>query len=202
MALNDVYVNVAELKDRLDIVDDGDANRLDGAVWAASRGIDKFCRRQFNDAGTVSARVFRATSDSIIQVDDFHTVTGLVVKLDVDDDGVYETTLNASEYESSPLNGIVDGEPGWPYWKLRAVGYRSFPVLRRAGVQVTARWGWAGVPKPVTEACRVAAEELFKLRDTPFGIGGYGDFGIVRARDNPFVARMCAPYQRSALLVA
>lgn len=201
MALGDVYVQVDDLKDRLEINDEDDENRLDGAVWAASRGIDDFCQRQFNDAESASTRVFRAASGCLAIVDDFHTTAGLVVKIDADDDGEYETTLSSSEYECQPLNGVVGGVPGWPYWKLRAVGARAFPGYRRAGLQVTARWGWAAVPKPVTEACRVAAEELFKLRDTPFGIGGYGDFGIVRARDNPFVARMCKPYQRDMFLV-
>jgi hypothetical protein len=202
MALGDVYVEVDDLKNRLDINDVDDETRLDGAVWAASRGIEKFCRRQFNDAGSATARVYRATSECLVKVDDFHTTTGLVVKVDTDGDGVYETTLTTTDYECEPYNGIVDGEPGWPYWTIRAVRYQHFPLLGRAGVQVTARWGWAAVPTPVTEACRVAAEELFKLRDTPFGIGGYGDFGIVRARDNPFVARMCSPYQRASLMVA
>jgi hypothetical protein len=54
----------------------------------------------------------------------------------------------------------------------------------------------------VTEACRIAAEEIFKLRDTPFGIGGYGDFGVIRVRDNPFTSRLLNPYRRSAVLVA
>jgi hypothetical protein len=202
MALGDVYVPVNDLKDRLDINDEDDENRLNGAVTAASRGIEKFCRRQFNDAGVASARVYKATSECLTKVDDFHTTAGLVVKVDNDGDGIYETTLPASDYECEPLNGVVDGEPGWPYWTLHAVRYQRFPMLGRAGVQVTAQWGWAAVPTPVVEACRVAAEELFKLRDTPFGIGGYGDFGIVRARDNPFVARMCAPYQRDMLMVA
>jgi hypothetical protein len=53
----------------------------------------------------------------------------------------------------------------------------------------------------VHEACLIAATEIFKLKDTPFGIGGYTDFGIMRVRDNPFVARMLAPYQRVPFLV-
>lgn len=201
MALGDVYLNVDELKNRLEIEDDDDIVRLDGAVWAASRGIEDFCQRQFNDAETASPRVFRADSGCLAVVDDFHTTDGVVVKIDADDDGVYETTLDAAAYECQPLNGVVSGVPGWPYWKIRAVGSRAFPRYQRAGLQITARWGWAAVPTPVAEACRVAAEELFKIRDTPFGVGGYGDFGIMRARDNPFVARMCKPYQRDTFLM-
>jgi hypothetical protein len=203
MALGDVYVDAADLKDRLGIDDDDDAVRMDGAVQAASRGIEKFCGRQFNDAGVVSTRVFQVVNNCLAHVDDFSTVTGLVIKTDDDDDGTFERTWTTSDYELAPLNGVVDGEVGWPFWKIRHVGWsRGFPQLKRAGLQVTARWGWAAVPAAVSEACRIAAEEIFKLRDTPFGIGGYGDFGVIRVRDNPFTSRMLNPYRRNAVLVA
>jgi hypothetical protein len=202
MALGDVYIDEADLKERLKIDDDADAVRLNGAVLAASRGIDKFCFRQFNDAGALSARVYRPSSHCKVRIDDFSTLTGLIVKTDDDNDGVFETTWSTSDYECEPLNGVVDGEPGWPFWKINAVGNRIFPCYRRATLQVTARWGWTAVPTPVSEACRIVAEEMFKLRDTPFGIGGYGDFGVIRVRDNPFAARMLKDYKRDALLGA
>ena len=204
MALGDLYIDAEDLKDRLEIEDNDDMVRLTGAVEAASRGIEKFCGRQFNDAGSVSARVFEVTSCHLAYVDDFHTITGLVIQTDDDDNGVYERTWTTSDYELAPLNGIVGGEIGWPFWKIRHVGWnRGFPQLRRAGLQVTARWGWSAVPAAVTEACRIAAEEIFKLRDTPFGIGGYGDFGVIKVRDNPFISRLLTPYRRTgALLVA
>lgn len=202
MALGDLYVDPEDLKVRLEITDNDAMVRLTGACQAATRGVETFCGRQFNDAGTVSARVFRAKSCHLVTVDDFSTTSGLIVKTDEDDDGVYETTWSAADYEVSPLNGVVDGVAGWPYWTIRAVRSRVFPTRQRASVQVTSRWGWAAVPTPVTESSRIASEEIFKLRDTPFGIGGYGDFGIVRVRDNPFTARMLAPYRRSTVLVA
>lgn len=204
MALGDLYIDTTDLKDRLEIEDDDDMVRLTGAVEAATHGVNTFCGRQFNDAGAVSARVFKATDGCLAYVDDFSTTTGLIIKTDDDDDGTFERTWAASEYELEPLNGIVDGVPGWPYWRIRYVGTgRGFPQLRRAGLQVSARWGWTAVPANVTEASRIAAEEIFKLRDTPFGIGGYGDFGVIKVRDNPFTSRMLKKYQRTgALLVA
>jgi len=202
MALGDLYVDPEDLKTRLEIDNDEAMGRLVGAVHAACRGVETFCSRQFNDAGTVSARVFRATSCELVSVDDFSTTAGLVVKTDEDDDGVYETTWPAADYEVSPLNGIVDGVPGWPYWTIRAVRGRRFPTRQRASVQVTSRWGWAVVPTPVTESSNIAAEEIFKLKETPFGIGGYGDFGVIRVRNNPFTSRMLAPYQRGTVQVA
>lgn len=204
MALTDLYIDAEDLKTRLNIEDDEDMVRLAGAVQAATNGINTFCGRQFNDAETVSTRVFEVTSDCLAYVDDFSTVTGLIIKTDDGGTGTFSRTWTAADYELAPLNGVVGGEPGWPYWKIRHVGWgQGFPPFRRACLQVTARWGWAAVPAAVTEACRIAAEEIFKLRDTPFGIGGYGDFGVIKVRDNPFIARMLKKYQRTgALLVA
>jgi hypothetical protein len=79
----------------------------------------------------------------------------------------------------------------------------TFPTsAKRAPLQVTARWGWTAVPAPVADACLILAEEDFKLKDSPFGVGGYGQFGIIRVRDNPMAARMLAPYRRDAVMAA
>lgn len=193
MALGDSYATLTELKTRLQIPDNADNDRLTEALAAASRGVEEFCNRQFNDAGSASARVYRPDSGRLVKVDDCHT-TAPVVTVD-------GTTYPSTDYELEPLNGVVDGQPGWPYWRIRLVN-RVFPWSRKANVSVTARWGWAVVPAPVKEATLIAAEEVFKLRDTPFGVGGYGDFGIVRVRDNPFISRMLSTYQRDPWLVA
>lgn len=202
MALGDTYANLSELKDRLDLSGDEDNDTLQGALKAASRGIEKLTGRQFNDSGTATARVYRPDSHCRVDVDDFHTTAGLVVETDEGDSGVFGSIWTSGQYELYPLNGIVDGETGWPYSKIRAVSNRWFPCGRRATVRVTARWGWAEVPPAVKESCLVAAVEIFKLKDAPFGVGGYTDFGIMRVRDNPFVARMLQPYTRHAVLVA
>jgi hypothetical protein len=198
--LGDNYATLAQLKTRLEITTDVHNDRLNAALAAASRGIEKFCNRQFNTASTPSARKFRPLGTTLCHVDDFQSLSSL--KTDDSNVGTFSTTWTAADYELEPLNGVVDGEAGWPYWRIVAVYSRWFPCFRRATVEVTALWGWAAVPAPVVDACLIAAEEIFKLKDTPFGIGGYGDFGIVRVRDNPFTARMLNPYRRNPVLVA
>lgn len=201
MALGAKYASLAQLKLRIEMTRGDDDDRLNAALDSASRGIEKFCGRQFNTAGSASARKFRPMTADVCYVDDFSAITSL--KTDDSDSGTFGTTWSAADYELEPLNGVVDGEAGWPYWRIRAVGYsRRFYCYRRATVEVTATWGWATVPAAVTEACLIAATELVKLKDTPFGVGGYGDFGIVRVRDNPFTARILNPYRRDPVLVA
>lgn len=203
MALGDPYATLAELKTRLDITDSTDDPRLTASLDSASREIDGWCGRQFNDAGAATARVFRSSGCTLAVVDDFSTTTGLVVATDNDDDGVYETTWSASDYELEPLNGVVSGMSGWPYYRIRAVEARTFPTgRRRAVVQVTARWGWTAVPTPVKEACLMIAAETFKAGDAPFGVAGFGEFGAVRVRMNSQAQTLLAPYRLNPVLVA
>lgn len=197
MAFGDKYATLTELKARLGIGDTNDDPRLTNALSTASRGIEGLCGRQFNDGVTISARRYRPDSAYVVAVDDFSTTDGLTMQVN---GAIWDT----SRYELDPLNGVVDGEPGWPYWRIHGVAGNSFfPTWPgKANVVITARWGWASIPDPIHDACLVAAEELFKLRDMPFGVGGYGSYGVIKVRNNPFVQRMCQRYVRYPILAA
>ncbi|MGW3808852.1 phage head-tail connector protein [Micromonospora sp. NPDC005113] len=199
MALGDPYATTAELKARMDIDDTDDDDRMDAVLAAVSREIESYCRRQFNDAGTASARVYQPRNLQLLVADDFHTTAGLEVATGTD--GTYPTTWTVADYQLEPLNGIVSGQAGWPYWRLRAVGACWFDRCTRPTVQVTARWGWAEVPAPVKEACLISAAEAFKLGDAPFGVAGFGEFGPVRVRMNSRAQSLLAPYRRDPILV-
>ena len=206
MALGDPYCTLAQLKDRLGIgvSDTVDDLTLNDALDGASRGIEAECHRQFNDAGTESSRVFSPISSGIVRVDDFQSSAGLTIATDPGADGGFEITWAAAGYQLHPLNGVVNGQTGWPYSKIRvtlATGL-YFPCTGRASVQVTARWGWAAVPKPIKIATLILAEDLSKLKDLPFGSGGYGEWGRIKARENPNVLLRIAPYIRSMIQVA
>lgn len=218
MAIGDPYATLAELKSYIGITDSVDDDKLTDALDTASRAVESFCDRQFNDAGTASPRVYRAEEWNWLTVDDFSTTSGLIVQTDLDFDGVFETTWTAAEYQLEPLNGIVGGEAGWPTYKIRAVAGKWFPTyhgrgrffqpytfinqLERATVQVTAQWGWAAVPAAVKQSTLIIASETFKLKDAPFGVAGFGDMGVIRVRDNPVVARRLAKYNRNAVTFA
>lgn len=211
MALGDPYVTTAQLKVYLNLTDTVDDQAVTDAVNSASSEINTYCCRQFNDAGSASARVYEPLNRLRCEVDDFSTTTGLVIAVDSDGDGAYETTFAISDYQLGPLNGVVDGEPGWPYWQIKAVGNFAFPVawtaltfstFRTATVQVTANWGWSAVPKPVYQACLIMAAQNFRLKDAPLGVAGFGEFGVVRVQDVPAAARKLNPYRRDPVKVA
>jgi hypothetical protein len=202
MALGDPYATRTELKNRLGVDDEEDDTKMDSALAAATTGINSFTDRQFNKTTTATARRYRPDSHCRTNVHDFHTMTDLVIATDDSDGGTFGTIWSATDYDLEPLDGVVAGEPGWPWWKIIAVGGRWFYRGRRPTVRVTAQWGWPAVPADVHEACLIAAEDLFKLKDMPFGSGGYTDFGIMRVRENPFVVRMLTRYKLDAFLVA
>jgi hypothetical protein len=204
MSIGDPYATLAELKLRLD-VETGDVaydSALADALAVASADIELYCARQFNDAGSASARVLYPTSADWTFVDDFSTTVGLVVAVDTAGDGTYATTLTLTDLELHPLNGVAAGRPGWPYCQIRAIGV-AFPVsAHRAALRVTARWGWAAVPKPIHDACLMLAQESFKSAEAAFGVAGFGEFGAVRVRTNPMVAARLAPYRLAPVQVA
>lgn len=205
MALGDPYITAAELKTYIGgITGAGQDTSITNAVNAASRWIGRYCGRDFNDAGTASARQFQPDDRRCLTVDDFHTTAGLVVKSDEGDDGTFETTWSSSDYELFPVNGIRDGHTGWPYTEIRAVESRWWPTRsqRRYTVEVTARWGWAAVPADVKQACFQLATQFYKEAEAAFGIAGANDFGIVRIGQGvfPAVERMLLPYRRGVLV--
>lgn len=199
MALGTPYATIQELKARYKIEDSEDDVLLTRALKVASKHIeDNICNRQFNDAGSVSARTFNPTTATSCWTDDFHTATGFMLKTDDDDDGVFETTWTSADYELRRSRK----DSGRPYIHIVAVKNRTFPNLTRTAVEVTAQWGWATVPLTVGEACLILAEELWKLKDAPFGIAGMGEFGAVRVRENPKVSALLSEFKRKGVLVA
>lgn len=174
------------------------------ALTSACRAIDRYCGRVFYTSDAVSARTFYPLAPGVALVDDFSTTTGLIVKTDDDDDGTYETTWDSSDYELGPANGgSADGLTGVPYSQIVAVDDRSFPLLARRSLQVTALWGWAAVPDPVELAALNLTGTLRKLRDVPLGLAGFQDFGGVRVPVDVFrqVAGLLAPYRRAERVV-
>ena len=201
MALGDPYADLGELKNYLAIGDQADDAVLTDALASVSREIEDHTQRQFNQSAAATSRRYYPEHACLVQVDDLHTTTGLVVETDADGDGTFETTWSSADYELYPLDGVVGGVPGWPFSEIRAVASHTFPRGGRPTVRITAQWGWAEVPDPVKQACLILASETAKLKDAPFGVAGFSEWGAVRVRQNPLAAKKLAPYVRHPVLV-
>lgn len=198
-SIGDPYASLEELKARMTITGTNEDDALEEALRAASTWIDNHTERQFGADVDASARIYHSLATGALWIDDFWTTDGLVVKTDSGNDGTYETTWTSSDYQALPATSHT----GWPYGRLLAVGNRSFSNDRgvRSPIEVTAKWGWATVPSPVKEATLILAEALHKLKDAPFGVAGFDQWGSVRVRENPYVCSLLEPYRRHLTLV-
>ena len=204
MPTDSLYATIDDAKAYLAGEDQRSENdvRILDALGQASRAIDAHCGRVFyqeldaDDA--VTTRVYRPTMTGFVWCDDFWTTSGLVVKFDTAGDATYSSTVAAANYQLKPLNGIVNGLRGWPFYKVCPVStsWRSTSV--RPSVQIAARWGWESVPDPVKQSTLHLAASLFKLEHAPFGILAMGDFGPVRAPADTLknVKSLLGPYCR------
>lgn len=200
------YASIDQAKAYLPGEDQRSSNDLNIAMAldTACAAIDRFCGRTFTKDTTASARTFSPLTTGAALVDDFWSTSGLIIKTDDDDDGTYETTWSTSDYELRPSNGgTALGITGSPYWELVAVDSRSFTMLRRRSLQVTAKWGWQSVPDPVVLATLNLTGTIRKLRDVPLGLAGFQDFGGVRVPVDVFrqVAGLLVPYRRTERVV-
>lgn len=193
------YATLAELRSWVGIDDLMDDSVLSLALSVASQKVDDHCGRTFAVPSGTSVRTLRSLSPWLLTLDpgcDISSTTGLVVKTDDNEDGSFETTWTIdTDYVLEHQLGD-NGATDWPAWQIVAVGSRTWPThtLRRT-VQVTARWGWAAVPVPVKQATLIMAAEAFKLKDAPFGVAAFGEFGPMRVRDNPMAATLLARYR-------
>ncbi|MFH8405571.1 head-tail connector protein [Streptomyces sp. NPDC018019] len=194
--MSEPYASLADLKSYMSIEQDMYDDVLIQALDSASREIELHCNRQFNKDVTASSREFDADNRRWVHVDDFWTPTGLVVETGPG----FSVTWATTDYRLRPLNGVVDGQPGWPFSKLVPSGMGRYR-FDRYGVRVTAKWGWVAVPAPVKQACLIMAAETFQIKDAPFGVAGMDQYGAIRVRDNRMAQTKLRRYCRDPIPV-
>ena len=207
MAITNGYCTQNELKGFVGIPtsDSGDDDLIYDEVNAASLQIDAFCGRIFYAQGAATARKFFTNDPYRLRVDDISSETGLVVKLDDDDDGTYEVTVASSEFQLLPINGVVGGILISPFYiiELFSGGSQEWPMdfsSNRPRAEVTAKWGFPSVPEQIRQATLMLASELFAMRNAPLGVAGVGDFGVVNIQQNREITRMIAPFRKGTVL--
>jgi hypothetical protein len=193
VAITNGYATLADVKNSLKITDNMDDSLLEIAIESASRLIDGYTGRYFYNGGTAT-RNYAATDSWITFIDDLQSLSELATTNEVGD--TY-TVWTSNDYQLEPLNGISNGLTQ-PYTSIRAVKQYVFPFLGdRALVKVTGVWGWASVPTAVKQATILQAARIFKRNDSPLGVAGFGDMGVVRvgSRLDPDVQHLVDPYR-------
>lgn len=203
MSISNGYCTLAQVKAALRISDTTDDTLLETAVESASRLIDGYCARTFSSSGTAT-RYYAAASSYYVDVDDFSSAT-ITLQTASSDYGVYDQTWTSTDYQLEPTNALSD-QQSWSYDRIRAVGSLTFPVSgdgKDVRVKLTAVYGWSSVPKVVEQATIIQASRLFKRLDSPLGVAGFGDMGVMRVSRaiDPDVAMLVDPYRKMVALV-
>lgn len=193
MAITNGYCTLAQVKASLRITDTVDDALLELAVEAASREIDSVTERQFFP--TTATRIYRPQDSYITQIDDLNTLTTL--KTSSAANGIYDITWSATDYQLEPLNGLAGGITT-PATQIRAVGDYTFPLDGgEATVQVVGSFGFATTPTAIKQATVLLASRIFKRNDSPLGVAGFGDLGVIRvSRLDPDIDAMISPYKK------
>lgn len=177
MAITNGYCSLSEVKASLRITDSVDDSLLELAVEAASREIDQATERTFYNMGTAT-RYFVARDPYFTEIDDLISLDTL--KTDPDGDNSYSVTWAAGDYQLEPLNGFVGGVIS-PATGIRARDTYLFPMEEEeALVEVRGVWGWSSVPVSIKQATVILASRIFKRNDSPLGVAGFGDLGVIR----------------------
>jgi hypothetical protein len=183
------YLSSDDLKETLEISGetyaDDDINR---ALEAASRVIDAYKDTRFYPS--YETRQYTAPNTNpgrggcyqSLPIYDLNASTAVVVSVDMDGDGVYETTWTAdTDFYFEPRNNDLTGKP-WNQITLRQQAGQIWPSWQY-GVQVEGSFGWSTAPGQVTEACSIlAARYLKRSRETPYGIVTIGTDAVAMAR--------------------
>ena len=203
MAITNGYTTLAAVKAALRISDATDDTLIENSVDAASRLIDGYCMRNFYSVGTAT-RLFTAPDPLYCPIDDI-AGTAITIQTSTQANGTFDVTFTTTDYQLEPLNANLDGIP-WAFDRIRAVGDFAFPMVsasfgEQALVKVTAVFGWPAVPKAIEQATILQAARHFKRYDSPLGVAGFGDFGVVRVSRflDPDVQMLVEPYKKMRL---
>ncbi len=195
MAITNGYCTLNDLKAslRIPVSDTIDDDLLELAIESASRDIDQASERFFYSSD--ETRIFMPQDSLNTVTDDLSAVTA--IKTSSAANGTFDVTWTSSDYQLMPLNGIAGGMV-LPYDRIYAVGDYWFPQAgQEATVQVTGTFGFTSVPTAIKQATVLLSARIFKRNDSPGGVMGFGDLGIIRVgRMDPDIEKLIQPFRK------
>ena len=182
MAIVNGYCSLAEIKTYTGISGSGQDDNLENAVETASREIDKICNRIFYQTSSQD-RYYTPIEKYQVLVDDISTTSGLVVKIDDNDDGTHNKTLTIdTDFYLTPVN-VTDTQLQYqPYTCIKILADRSserFDPRIVKQLKVTSSFGFSSTPDAIKQATLLQATRLFKRKDSPFSVYGSDQTGNI-----------------------
>ena len=195
MAVTNGYCTLADVKAALRITDTVDDALIENSINSASRMIDQYCNRYFYSGSPGEVRYYQASDGFICLIDDAQAITE--IKTSSTDPLIFDTTWQAADYQLLNPNQRANGAYS-PYYAITATDNLLFPVWAEiALVKVTGTYGWQYTPEPIKFATIIQASRLFKRLESPLGVAGVSDIGIMRVGANidGDVAQLINPFR-------
>jgi len=172
-----IYAGLQTLKDALKITDTDRDALLVGNLSAASRSIDRATGRRFwldpeptSRIINQARRITRDDDGEHLLVADIGDIDSLVVE--IGRAGAWVDVTDSVEVE--PTDALDTQQP------VTSLLRDHWPVGARQRVRITARWGWPVVPTVVEQATLLQASRLRKRIDSPEGVTGSAEWGVIR----------------------
>jgi len=195
LAITNGYCSLADVKASLRLTDTLDDVLLENSINSASRLIDQYCNRYFYSSAAGEVRYYQANDGFTCWIDDAQSISSLETA--VTDPTIFDTTWGVGDYQVLPANRTANGGY-YPITAITATDNYLFPVWAdMALVKVTGQFGWSSVPDPIKFACIIQASRLFKRLESPLGVAGVSDMGIMRVGSNidGDVAQLINPFR-------
>ena len=143
-AYRSLYGDLTKLKDNSLLANPAAGAGYDDELFqlllAVSAMVDGYCNRRFYPRA--ATLVFDGPADTVLEVPDLVSLTTL--ESDDDDDGAYETTWAATDYELVPQNATPTEHGGMPYHSVRVLnrGMKQRFERGHSRYRVTGVWGY------------------------------------------------------------
>ena len=195
MAITNGYCSLADVKASLRITDTIDDALIENSINSASRLIDQYCNRYFYSSAAGEVRYYQANDGFTVWIDDAQSIS--VLETSSTDPLIFDTTWGVGDYQVLPANRTANGGY-YPITGITATDNYLFPVWAdMALVKITGQFGWSNIPDPIKFACIIQASRLFKRLESPLGVAGVSDMGIMRVGSNidGDVAQLINPFR-------
>ena len=176
------YVTLAEFRDHLGPIAQSQTNdaMLALALAAAEESVNQHCGRTFGAVGASETRTFDGGSCRIL-IDDCSAFTAVTHSVDRTTFSAVTVTPWLEPANTSPKTTLVATSP-FDRW-----------------VRVTGTFGYGSTPSSVKTATLIKAARIFKRRESPTGVEGSSEFGLVRITrgEDADCVLLLSPYVRA-----
>jgi len=165
--------------------DANDDTAIEDILEMSSRYIDQQTRRRFWYNTVDETRYYTPQDHEILFVDDL-SAAPTSLRMDLDGERTYTTTMDSTDYDLEPSNALLNGQP-YTWLELAPLAAETFPTIRK-GVQIIGKFGFPSVPDEIKSACLGISLNVYQNRSGQSSAGNItvtASGVVIRPQDVP-----------------